>query len=63
MPATGNAQGELMDPPRKIAAEEGPSHRVAVFAEENENEFEPIGRSHGVRGKPRSMNAKTSGIR
>ena len=35
-------QPALMGPPRKIAAEEGPSRGVAVFAEEDEDEFEPV---------------------
>jgi hypothetical protein len=39
-------QPALMGPPRKIAAEEGPSRGVAVFAdEEDEDEFEPVRRA------------------
>ncbi|MGD9615755.1 MAG: MMPL family transporter [Alphaproteobacteria bacterium] len=39
-------QPALMGPPRKIAAKEGSSRGVAVFAED-EDEFEPVGRAHG----------------
>ena len=39
-------QPALMGPPRKIAAEEG-VRGVAVFAEEDEDEFEPAGRARG----------------
>ena len=42
-------QPALMGPPRKIAAEEGPSRGVAVFAEEDEDEFEPVGRARRPR--------------
>ena len=54
-------QPALMGPPRKIAAEEG-SRRVAVFAEEDEDEFEPVGRGRRTRRRARqapSGNAKT----
>jgi hypothetical protein len=45
-------QPALMGPPRKIAAEEGPSRRVVVFAEEEDvDEFEPVGRARG-RARP-----------
>ena len=39
-------QPALMGPPRKVAAEEG-VRGVAVFAEEDEDEFEPAGRARG----------------
>jgi uncharacterized protein len=40
-------QPALMGRPRKITAEEGSSRGVAVFAEEDEDEFEPVGRALG----------------
>jgi hypothetical protein len=45
-------QPALMGRPRQIAVEEGSSRGVAVFAEEeDEDEFEPVGRARG-RARP-----------